>query len=251
MSIWIDLNADLGEGMPADAEMLTIVSSASVACGGHAGDASTMRATLLAARDHGVTVGAHPGFADKASFGRTRLDLPIAEICEQVRTQLNDLLEIAAQVGVRIAYLKLHGALANMAAEDAALSLALFECAMHIDSSMAILALDNSAQVSAAEALGMTVIREAYADRRYTRGGLLVPRSQPNAVLTNPEDAVTQVVRLAKLGEIVAEDGTVLRSAARSVCVHGDTPGAVELARRVRAALQAEGITIASAIQTG
>ena len=251
MSSWIDLNADLGEGMPGDAEMLQIVSSVSVACGGHAGDASTMHATLVAAREHGVTAGAHPGFADKANFGRRRLDLPLRDICDQVGAQVGGLLEIAAQVGIRIAYIKLHGALANMAAEDTALSTALFERVMEIDASLAVLALDNSAQVTAAKALGMAVIREAYADRRYTRDGLLVPRSQPNAVLTNPGDVIEQVVRLAKLGKIVAEDGTSLPAAAKSVCVHGDTPGAVELARRVRAALEAADISITSAIRIG
>ncbi|HEY0918017.1 5-oxoprolinase subunit PxpA [Devosia sp.] len=242
----LDLNADLGEGMGADAALLELVSSASVACGGHAGDEATMRATVRAAKARGVAVGAHPGFADREHFGRRRLLLPPAELDAQVRGQVRRLVEIAVEEGVAVRYVKLHGALANMAAEEPAVAAVCFAAVAGLVDDLAILALDNSAQVQAAEALGFRVIREAYADRAYRPDGLLVPRAEPGAVLHDPEAIAARAVRLAQRGEIVAADGSILTSEARSLCVHGDTPEAVAIARRVRQALHAAGIAVAS-----
>jgi UPF0271 protein len=245
--ISIDLNADLGEGVGTDEALLEIVSSASIACGGHAGDAETMRAVLDACKDKGIRAGAHPGYADRQRFGRFRLVMPLDQLLGQVRSQLFLIRWIAGEIGIPISYVKLHGALANQSAEELALSVGIFAAIQGMDPKMAVLVLDNSQQVRAAKAVGVPLIREAYADRAYTAEGLLVPRSEDGAVIEDVDAVVTRCLRLARQGEIVARDGTVLKSSARSICLHGDTPGAVELAREVRRSLEAEGVTIAPA----
>ena len=242
----IDLNADLGEGAGTDKQLLQIISSASVACGGHAGDENTIRETLVAARQAKVVVGAHPGFADPRHFGRRRLDLPIAEIQSQVDEQLSRFQSIAAEVDVPVKYVKLHGALANMTAEDETLARAVFTTIQRRNPDYAILALDQSAQVRAARSLGLKVIPEAYADRAYSPEGMLVPRSEPGAVVSDPEMMIAQCLRLATRGEILSIDGTVIASTARSICLHGDTLGAVNHARDIALALKQAGISIAS-----
>lgn len=242
----IDLNADLGEGMGTDDELLEIVSSASIACGGHAGDAPTIRHILKLCKARGVRAGAHPGYADPKRFGRFRLVMPLDELLSQIREQLFLVRFIADEVGVKLAYVKLHGALANQTAEELAFAVGIFATIQAMDPKMAVLALDNSQQVRAAKAVGMPLIREAYADRAYTAAGLLVPRTQDGAVINDSEAVIARCLRLAKAGELVAIDGTVLKTASRSICLHGDTPGAVELARDVRDALQGDGVTIAA-----
>ena len=244
----LDLNADLGEGIGADEALLGMISSASIACGGHAGDETTMRATIRAAKGHGVVIGAHPGFADREHFGRRRLLLPPQELDEQIRGQVRRLVEIAEEEGAAVRYLKLHGALANMAAEEPAIAALCFASVTGLIDDLTILAIDNSAQVEVAGDLGLRVIREAYADRAYQPNGLLLPRSAPGAVLHDPEAIAARAVRLAQQGEIVAIDGTIIRSGARSLCMHGDTPEAVAIVRRVRQALGEAGIDVASTI---
>lgn len=237
----LDLNADLGEGMGNDEALLAIVTSASIACGGHAGDISTMRTALRAAEANGVRAGAHPGFADPAHFGRRRLALPHDEIAAQIVGQIGTLSAVAAEEDVPLAYVKLHGALANMAAEDDALAETIFTAIGQSHPRLAALVLENSAQHHAAMRLGIETIPEAYADRAYTRDGLLAPRSMDGAVIHDDAQVVARCLRLARNGEIVAIDGTVLTSSATSICLHGDTPGAVALARRIRAELEATG----------
>lgn len=243
----IDLNADLGEGIGSDDDLLSIVSSASIACGGHAGDAATIRHVLKLCKARGVKAGAHPGYADRQRFGRFRLDLTQDQMQGQIQEQLFLVRFIAEEVGLPISYVKLHGALANQAAESLNFAIGIFAGIEAIDPKLAILALDNSEQVRAAQALGLPVIREAYADRTYTADGMLVSRAELGAVIHDVDAVVERCVRLAKTGEIVAVDGSVLRSSARSICLHGDTPGAVDMAREVRDALEGEGITIAAA----
>ncbi|WP_224702255.1 5-oxoprolinase subunit PxpA [Devosia aquimaris] len=241
----IDLNADLGEGAGHDEDLLQIVSSASIACGAHAGDAATIRKILRICKARGVRAGAHPGYADPKRFGRFRIVMPLDTLLGQIREQLFLTRFIADEVGVPLAYVKLHGALANQTAEELAFAVGIFATIQAMDARMAALALDNSQQVRAARAVGMPLIREAYADRAYTAQGLLVPRSEAGAVIHDADAVVAQCLRLARHGEIVAIDGTVIKSSARSICLHGDTPGAVDLAREIRDALESEGITIA------
>jgi UPF0271 protein len=241
-----DLNADLGEGSGADEALLDIISSASIACGGHAGDEITMHVALRAAKARGVVVGAHPGFADRENFGRRRLLLAPAELDAQVRAQMTEFASIAAEEEAPVRYVKLHGALANMAAEEDAIAAVAFAAVAGLVRDLAILAIDNSEQVRIALQFGFPVVREAYADRAYQPNGLLVPRSEPGAVLHDPGAIAERAIRLAETGEIVAVDGTVIRTAARSLCIHGDTPEAVEIARSVRAALEAAGIAVAA-----
>lgn len=243
----LDLNADLGEGVGDDAAMLDIVSSASIACGGHAGDDFSMRTAVRAARARGVAIGAHPGFADPEHFGRVRMVLPPDELDAVVRSQVVALLNIATEEGVAVRYVKLHGALANMAAEEAAVAMVAFAACKGLQDDLAILAIDNSAQVEVAEALGFDVIREAYADRAYRPDGLLVPRSEPGAVLHEPLAIAARATQLAERGEIVAVDGSVIRTEAQSLCIHGDTPAALDIARAVRASLMEAGVGIRTA----
>ena len=244
----IDLNADLGEGMGTDDDLLQIVSSASIACGGHAGDAATIRRILEVCKASGVRAGAHPGYVDPKRFGRFRLVMPLEQLLGQIRGQLLLVRHIADEVGVALSYVKLHGALANQTAEELAFAVGIFGSIQAMDPDMAVLALDNSQQVRAAKAVGLPLIREAYADRAYTADGLLVPRAKDGAVIHDEEAVIARCLRLARDGEIVAVDGTVLKSDARSICLHGDTPGAVNLARQVRHALEGEGITVAPAV---
>lgn len=241
----IDLNADLGEGMGTDEDLLGIVSSASIACGGHAGDAATIRHILKLCKARGVRAGAHPGYADPKRFGRFRLVMPLDKLLGQIREQLFLVRYIADEVGMPVSYVKLHGALANQTAEELAFAVGVFASIHAMDPKVAVLALDNSEQVRAAKAVGLPLIREAYADRAYTREGLLVPRSEEGAVIHDVESVIERCLRLALKGEIVAIDGTVMRAGARSICLHGDTPGAVDLARDVREALESAGVTIA------
>jgi UPF0271 protein len=240
----IDLNADLGEGAGSDDDLLAIVSSASIACGGHAGDSASIRHALKACKARGIRVGAHPGYADRVNFGRVRLDMPRRVLMDHIRDQMFLIRHIASETGTDLAYVKLHGALANEAAENLDLALELFATIQNIDPALAILALDNSRQVEAASALGQAVIREAYADRAYLPDGMLAPRSMAGAVIHDLDAVVEQCLRLALDGEIIALDGTVLKSEARSICLHGDTPGAVDMAREVREALADRGVAI-------
>lgn len=237
----IDLNADLGEGVGDDRAMLAIVTSASIACGGHAGNETMMRSAVRGALANGVRIGAHPGFVDPDHFGRRRLDLPVDVICDQVLAQIAALDAIVTDEGGALSYLKLHGALANMAAENAELSRAIFSTVADAYPALAILALAGSGQETAARSLGLEVIPEAYADRAYDANGLLVARTLPGAVIEDAEAVTARCLRLAAKGEIVAIDGTVFASDARSLCLHGDTPGAILLAEAVRLALELAG----------
>ena len=242
----IDLNADLGEGVGDDEAMLELVTSASIACGGHAGSAETIRRMLERCRDHGVRAGAHPSYPDTKNFGRLRLVMPLDQLIGHLRSQLLLIRTLADQIEVPVTYVKLHGALANQAAEELPLAVGVFGALQAMDPDMIVLALDASAQVRAALAVGLRVELEAYADRAYQPNGMLVPRSEPGAVLHDAGEIAARCVRLAQAGEIVAVDGTVLKVGARSICIHGDNPAAVEIARGVCTALETAGISISA-----
>jgi UPF0271 protein len=244
MTASIDLNADLGEGMGNDEAMLELVSSASIACGGHAGTPDTIRTLLMACDARGVRVGAHPSYPDTKNFGRLRLVMPLQQLLGQLRSQLLLIRTIGDQLDVPVAYVKLHGALANQAAEELPLAVGVFGALQAMDPDIVVLALDASAQVRAAQAVGLRVELEAYADRAYQANGLLVPRSEDGAVLHDAGAIAERCVRLATAGEIVASDGTVLKVGARSICIHGDNPDALAIARRVRDDLEAAGVSV-------
>jgi 5-oxoprolinase (ATP-hydrolysing) subunit A len=246
----LDLSADVGEGIvgsgrSADSELLSLVSSASVACGGHAGDEDSMRrATGLALR-LGVTVGAHPGYLDRERFGRRELDLPSDTVAAQVAEQIHALIRCAAAEGARVRYVKPHGALYNRAAREPDLAAAIAAAVRSVDPSLALLGLAGSALVTAARDAGLRGVAEAFLDRGYAAGGALVPRSQPGALVDDAGAVARRAVGLARDHEVEAVDGSRLQVAAESCCVHGDSPRAPELLRAARAALEDAGVTIA------
>jgi UPF0271 protein len=241
----LDLNADVGEGDPqTDAALLQLVTSANVACGFHAGDAKSMRATVALAMRSGVAVGAHPGFNDREGFGRRPQQLTHEEIQELLLHQLAALDAIARAQGARLHHVKPHGALYNQAETDGALALAIVAGIRAFDPCLRLVGRAGSAMEEAARAASHSFSAEAFADRRYRADGTLLPRSEPGAVLTNPDDVARQVRALVTDGEVVASDGSRLAVSFGTLCVHGDTPGAVTLARRIRQELGALGVTI-------
>lgn len=243
----IDLNADIGEGMPFDVELLKIVSSASIACGGHAGTVQTMHTALSAAKKCNVVTGAHPGFVDPEHFGRRKLDLPISTICAQILAQIDEIWSVGNGVGQPISYVKLHGALYNMASEDYDLSFAIFAAVKQKFPIPSILAPDASAQLKAAQSLGMPTITEAFSDRAYIADGTLMSREHVGAVHTDVNQIVKQAVCIAREGSAPLANGDYLQIKAQSLCLHGDSEGALTNARAVRAGLEQAGIAISAA----
>lgn len=246
----IDLNADLGEtvdGLPTgdDAAMFAVISSASIACGGHAGDAAAMRAAVDRSTATGVAIGAHPSYPDRAGFGRTRLVIAPAELRASLDAQLSAL----AAAGAGIRYVKPHGALYHAVRDDAAHARAVVDAvaglAARLGRAVPILGLDGLIAAEAAHA-GLPFHREAFLDRGYLPDGSLVPRGAPGALLHDPRQVADRAVRLAVDGVVEAVDGTLIDTGAVSLCVHGDSPGAVEMARAVRRALDAAGVAVAA-----
>ncbi|SFI57172.1 UPF0271 protein [Microbacterium saccharophilum] len=244
----IDLNADLGEtvdGMPTadDEAMFEVVSSASVACGGHAGDAASMRDAVERAARRGVAVGAHPSYLDRAGFGRAAQDVDPATLRAQVAAQLTALVG----AGADLRYVKAHGALYHAVTADAAaaaaVATAVADVAARLGRPLPVLGLDG-AIARAAESRGLPFRREAFLDRGYRADGSLVPRGEPGALLHDPDAVAARAVRLVREGVVEAADGTLVRVDAVSLCVHGDTAGAVAMARAVRAALDAAGVAV-------
>jgi UPF0271 protein len=243
----IDLNSDLGEGfgpwaMGDDAAMLGIVTSANVACGGHASDPETMFRTLCLARDRGVTVGAHPGYPDREGFGRRVIPMAPDEIARMVAAQVGALAGIAVMARVHLAYVKPHGALGNLAADDADVASAIAGVARAM--ALPVLAISGTALETACRAASVPVFPEVFADRAYLPTGRLVPRSRPGAVIHDAGTAVARMLAFLRSGEMPCLDGGTVRLAAASVCVHSDTAGAVAMARDLRAQLTAEGVTL-------
>jgi UPF0271 protein len=245
----VDLNCDCGEGFGAfpmgdDAAMLGIVTSANVACGFHAGDPDIMAATFAMARDKGVAVGAHPGFADLAGFGRRPMAMTEAEVERLVAYQIGAAQAMATQAGHPISHVKPHGALSNIAMADAGIAGAIARATKAVDPHLAFLAVAGTALEHAGIAHGLTTIREIFADRAYTDDGHLAPRSAPGGVLHDVEAAATRAVAMVEAGAVIALSGRTVPVGIDSICVHGDTPGAVAMARAVRAALEGAGITL-------
>ena len=235
----IDLNCDLGEGAGHDGELMPLITSANIACGAHAGDVATMRATVALARKYGVVIGAHPGFEDRANFGRKELALPPAEVRALVERQIAALRALGP-----VTHVKAHGALYNLAARDAALADAVAEAVCAVDRTLVLFALAGSELVRAGREGGLRVASEVFADRTYQRDGSLTPRSQPDALIHDEEVAVAQVLRMVREGAVRATDGTDVAIRADTVCVHGDGAHAVAFARRLNAELRRAGIEI-------
>lgn len=238
----IDLNADLGEGMGDDAAMLGCVSSASICCGAHAGGPEVLRATLQAAAAAGVTAGAHPGYPDRANFGRVVVPMSVAEVEALVAGQVALACAAAAEQGTAIAYVKAHGALYNLAAVDADVAAAVARGVRAVDPGLVLLGLAGSQQVR--HTAGLRVAAEAFADRAYLPDGTLAPRTMAGAVLHDPAVVVERAVRMAVDGTVVATNGRVLTPEFDSLCLHGDTPGAVTMAFLVKMALTGAGVAI-------
>ena len=246
----MDLNADLAErvdptGWEADARLLEVVTTANVACGGHASDPETMYRTLVMARERGVVVGAHPGYPDILGFGRRKLPCTPAEAQRFCTAQIGSLIAMAALAGTQVRYVKPHGALNNVAAEDAALSEALV-LGIRAIGGLALLATAGTELAKAGHRLGVPTYEEIFADRGYTAKGQLVPRSHPQAMITDGEAAADRLVGFFRSGLMPTIDGPAIPLPAHSICIHGDSPHAVPMARALRARLEAEGITIRS-----
>ena len=243
----IDLNADMGEcprGSGDDRALLPFVTSVSVACGFHAGNPGVMRRTVALAAEHGVAVGAHPGFPDMEGFGRRDLSVSPADIEDFVIYQVGALAAIAAAQGVRLQHVKPHGALFNMAVRDRALASAIARAAGVIDRTLILFGLPGSELVVAGERAGLRTAREGFADRAYHADGTLAPRSHPGAVIHDPEAVVQRAVRIVCDRSVEAIDGSTVRLTVDTLCVHGDTPGAPDLAARIRAALTDAGVEV-------
>jgi len=242
----IDLNCDLGEGAGHDAELMPFITSANIACGGHAGDAASMRAAVELARNHGAAIGAHPGLADREHFGRRELPLTADQARELIATQVAALAAVARQAGARLAHVKPHGALYNMAARDAALAEAVADAVRQAGPELILFGLAGSCLLDAARDRGLRTASEVFADRTYQRDGSLTPRSRPDAMIQEEDDAVAQVLRMAREGRVRAIGGRDVEVRADTVCVHGDGPHAVAFARRLHAELARAGIALAA-----
>ncbi|NYG54749.1 5-oxoprolinase subunit PxpA [Nocardioides perillae] len=245
----VDLNADLGEGFGAwtlgdDDALLDVVTSANVACGFHAGDPTTMRRVCERAAERGVRIGAQVGYRDLAGFGRRFVDVAPADLTADVLYQLGALEAFARVAGTRVAYVKPHGALYHALVHHEAQAAAVVEAVRRFDPALPVLGLPGSRWLALAEEAGLTPVVEAFADRAYTPEGTLVSRREQGAVLHDAEEVAARCVRMVTAGEVVAVDGSVVAVRPASLCVHGDSPGAVAMARRVRAALTDAGVAL-------
>ncbi len=245
-----DLNADLGESFGAwtlgdDAALMEIITSANVACGFHAGDPLTLRKACAMAVSRGVAIGAQVSYRDLAGFGRREMDVPHAELAAEILYQISALDGIARAEGASVRYVKPHGALYHRVARDPVQGDALVQAVRAYDPSLPLLTKPDGQAAEIARAAGLRVVTEAYADRAYGADGALVSRGQPGAVLTDPDLVAGRAVRMVLSGDVQAIDGTQVRLDARSLCIHGDTAGAVALARAVRVALEQAGVTLA------
>jgi len=244
MKLSVDLNADLGEGSGHDAELFELISSANIATGFHAGDSDTMHAAISAAMQHGVAVGAHPSFFDRENFGRKELKMPNEEVFDAVAYQLGIFQAIASALGVRPNHVKPHGALYNMAVRDEKLADAIARGIESVDPKLILFAPDNTELARAGETHGVQIAREIFADRNYLNDGWLVPRTRPDALLRDPKEAAERVLRMLREGKVRSVEGRDVDVRGETICVHGDTPGAVEFARELRTQLEREGVGI-------
>jgi UPF0271 protein len=247
----IDINCDMGESfgawpMGADDQVMPHITSANIACGAHAGDPAVMRRTVRLARDAGVAVGAHPGFADLQGFGRREMQMPPQEVEDSVLAQIGALAAVARAEHSALRHVKAHGALYNMAARNRPLADAIARAIAAFDPSLIMFGLPGSSMIDAGRDAGLRVAAEGFADRAYQPDGSLTPRSQPGAVIHDPDAVVSRAVRMVRDGVVLTASGQEIPLRIDTICVHGDTPGAPELTRRIRAGLEAAGIAVRS-----
>jgi UPF0271 protein len=247
----IDINSDVGESFGAysignDAGLFRSITSANVAAGFHAGDPSVLRATIRLAKEHGVAVGAHPGFPDLLGFGRRELNVTAAEAEDLVLYQIAAVSGVAAAEGVRLQHVKPHGALFNMAVRNLELASAIANAVAAFDSSLILFGLPGSEILNAGRAAGLRVAAEVFADRAYEPDGSLASRRKPGSVIHDPAAVVARAVRMVRDHTVVAIDGSVVPLHAETICVHGDTPGSDQLAAQIRAGLETAGVAVKS-----
>jgi len=247
----IDFNCDLGEGCGSDAAIVPCISSASIACGGHAGDTASMRQAIALCLQHGVAIGAHPSFVDREHFGRRELSLPAADIQQLVVEQVGTLAALCREAETSLQHVKPHGALYNLAARDTATADAIAQAVHDCDPGLFLYALAGSELSAAGRRRGLRVIEEVFAERGYTAGGRLVPRDQAGAVIDRLDDSLAQVRGMLRDGSVRAVDGSLVPIRADTLCLHGDRAGAADFAHALRTALQAEGYAIVAPAQRG
>lgn len=245
----VDLNCDMGEAfgpwpMGNDAELLKFVSSANIACGFHAGDASTMRRTVDLALENGVAIGAHPGYPDLQGFGRRNMAMSRREIYDQVVYQVGALKGICEVSGAKLHHVKPHGAMYNQAAKDEAMAAAIAESVRDIDSSLILYGLSGSLLISAAQSAGLRTASEVFADRTYTSDGSLTPRTEGNALIEDTNEAIGQAVQMIEQKSVTATDGSTISLVSDTICIHGDGENAVEFASAIRGEFERRGITV-------
>ena len=244
----IDLNCDMGEGCGSDEAIVPHVSSANIACGYHAGDPATMRQTVRLAMDHRVAIGAHPGLSDRASFGRREMPVTPREVYDLVLNQINALTAIARSAGAAVTHLKPHGALYNMAAKNQSLAQAIAQATRDFDPACILVGLAGSELIKAGENAGLATAAEAFADRTYQADGSLIPRQSPDALIHDPEFAAERVIQMVLRGTVTSQQGTEIPIRADTICIHGDSPRAVEIAKTIRERLKREGIEVQSLV---
>jgi UPF0271 protein len=244
--IVVDLNADLGEGCESDAELLTLVSSANIACGFHAGDAQTMRESVRGALQNGVAIGAHPSFPDRENFGRTAMNLPPETVYAQMLYQIGALAAIARAEGGQLRHVKPHGMLYNQAAKDAQLADAIARAVHAVDGNLILVGLAGSELIRAGERYSLVTREEVFADRGYRADGSLVPRSEPGALIADEEQALAQTLDMVQQGRVKSTSGEWASVRAQTVCLHGDGEHALAFARRLRAEFELHNIKISA-----
>lgn len=240
----VDLNADLGEGAATDAALLEVITSANIACGGHAGDEETMRRGVRLAKARGVGIGAHPSFPDREGFGRRIVAMPPARLTAILAEQIQLLDAIAKAEGARLQHVKAHGALYNLAAGDEVVAEAIGRAMLRVDPALIAVALAGASMGRVFARLGFRVAAEAFLDRGYTAAGTLVPRDHPGALVTDPAAAADRAVRMVCHGWVTSVEGADVPVAAQTLCIHADTPGSPQIAASARRALEAAGVRV-------
>ncbi|MEY2586550.1 MAG: hypothetical protein RLY11_399 [Bacteroidota bacterium] len=239
----IDLNCDMGEGMLTDAQIMPFISSANIACGGHAGDANTMQKTIQLALQHQVAIGAHPSYPDRENFGRKEINLPLDTIIEQVQMQIYTIKELAEREGAVLHHIKPHGALYNTAARDTQVAQAIVQAIKSVAPFCKVVGLPGSVFEEVCISEGLTFFAEGFADRTYTEEGKLTPRSEPNAMIHSPEAAVEQVIQMIERKQVKSTQGNWLNMPVKTICIHGDGANAVDFAKAIHSALKDKNIS--------